>query len=230
MDFKLEKFNKIISNEDLLADLKRVAKYLNKTTVTARDYKEIGKYGVTTLRRRFESWNKALKAANLDLNINLNITEIDLFQNIYEMWIKFGRQPRYKEMTKLLSKYSASTYENRFGSWNSALEKFIEYINESNNSDISSDSLEFVQVPLAEQRDEITPKQKTKRDPNWRLRFLVMKRDGFKCVICGKAPATTPGVELHIDHIHPWSKGGETILENLQTLCSVCNIGKSNLT
>ena len=26
-----------------------------------------------------------------------------------------------------------------------------------------------------------------------------------------------------------WAKGGETALENLQTLCSVCNIGKSDL-
>ncbi|WP_367275291.1 HNH endonuclease [Microcoleus sp. CAWBG58] len=25
-----------------------------------------------------------------------------------------------------------------------------------------------------------------------------------------------------------WSKGGETVLENLQTLCSLCNLGKSN--
>ncbi|THJ09818.1 MAG: HNH endonuclease [Nitrospira sp. CG24C] len=26
-----------------------------------------------------------------------------------------------------------------------------------------------------------------------------------------------------------WSKSGETVLENLQTLCSVCNLGKSNV-
>ncbi len=33
----------------------------------------------------------------------------------------------------------------------------------------------------------------------------------------------------HIDHIKPWSKGGETVLENLQTLCATCNLGKSNI-
>ncbi|MDR2876514.1 MAG: HNH endonuclease [Chromatiales bacterium] len=27
----------------------------------------------------------------------------------------------------------------------------------------------------------------------------------------------------------PWSKGGETVIENLRTLCSLCNIGKSNV-
>ena len=36
-------------------------------------------------------------------------------------------------------------------------------------------------------------------------------------------------VELHVDHIKPWSKGGETVLENLQTLCATCNLGKSNI-
>ena len=73
------------------------------------------------------------------------------------------------------------------------------------------------------------PMHKTKRDINLRLRFTVMKRDNFKCCMCGRSPATTPGLELHIDHITPWSKGGETIIDNLQTLCSDCNLGKSNL-
>ena len=73
------------------------------------------------------------------------------------------------------------------------------------------------------------PVHKTKRDINLRLRFLVMKRDDFKCCMCGRSPATTPGLELHIDHIVPWSKGGETVIGNLQTLCSDCNLGKSDL-
>ncbi|THU38508.1 HNH endonuclease [Niastella caeni] len=28
------------------------------------------------------------------------------------------------------------------------------------------------------------------------------------------------GDDIHFDHIKPWAKGGETILENLQILCS----------
>jgi 5-methylcytosine-specific restriction endonuclease McrA len=35
-------------------------------------------------------------------------------------------------------------------------------------------------------------------------------------------------VQLHVDHIYPWAKGGETVVENLQTLCMTCNIGKSD--
>ena len=61
-----------------------------------------------------------------------------------------------------------------------------------------------------------------------KLRYTVLKRDNFKCCACGASPAKDPSVELHIDHIVPWSKGGETTIENLQTLCSKCNIGKSD--
>ena len=61
-----------------------------------------------------------------------------------------------------------------------------------------------------------------------KLRYQVLKRDNFKCCACGASPAKDPSVELHIDHIIPWSKGGENTAENLQTLCSKCNLGKSN--
>lgn len=67
------------------------------------------------------------------------------------------------------------------------------------------------------------------RDPSTRLRFEVLYRDKFTCRFCGASPTKDPTVTLHIDHIIPWSKGGETTLDNLQTLCSKCNLGKSNL-
>lgn len=80
-----------------------------------------------------------------------------------------------------------------------------------------------------------TTKTKTYTDKNShsrtisdRLRYQVLKRDRFKCCACGASPAKNPSVELHIDHIIPWSKGGNTSLENLQTLCSKCNLGKSD--
>lgn len=69
---------------------------------------------------------------------------------------------------------------------------------------------------------------KGSRNVNLRLRFRVMQRDNFKCCICGASPAKDPSVVLHVDHIIPWSKGGKTELDNLQTLCSNCNYGKSD--
>lgn len=58
------------------------------------------------------------------------------------------------------------------------------------------------------------------------MRYDVFKRDNFTCTICGKSKKD--GVQLEVDHIIPVSKGGKTVMSNLQTLCDRCNRGKSN--
>ncbi|HBG61956.1 MAG TPA: hypothetical protein DDX37_09030 [Candidatus Omnitrophica bacterium] len=87
----------------------------------------------------------------------------------------------------------------------------------------------FSEAGIKKLKAESSTRHKTKRDINWRLRFLVLKRDNFKCKACGSSLATDTGIILHVDHIKAWASGGETVLENLQTLCSKCNIGKSNM-
>ena len=52
----------------------------------------------------------------------------------------------------------------------------------------------------------------------------ILKRDGYRCVICGKG--LTDGIELHVDHIKPKELGGEAAVENGQTLCAPHNIQK----
>jgi 5-methylcytosine-specific restriction endonuclease McrA len=56
---------------------------------------------------------------------------------------------------------------------------------------------------------------------------IILKRDGYKCVICGRGKKD--GIELHIDHIKPKSLGGKSIIENGQTLCAQHNFIKKNL-
>jgi 5-methylcytosine-specific restriction endonuclease McrA len=58
------------------------------------------------------------------------------------------------------------------------------------------------------------------------LRVDILRRDGNRCVMCGAS--ARDGAKLHIDHIQPVSRGGKTVPGNLQTLCSRCNLGKSN--
>jgi hypothetical protein len=58
------------------------------------------------------------------------------------------------------------------------------------------------------------------------VRWQVFERDDFKCVACGKS--AYDGAILHVDHIIPKSKGGNNSIDNYQTLCHLCNIGKSN--
>jgi 5-methylcytosine-specific restriction endonuclease McrA len=66
------------------------------------------------------------------------------------------------------------------------------------------------------------------RNINEKTRLKVLKRDHYTCVKCGRSPATQRGCILHIDHIVPFSKGGSNEIENLQTLCDKCNLGKGN--
>lgn len=50
----------------------------------------------------------------------------------------------------------------------------------------------------------------------------VFERDAYRCVKC------TSHVNLCVDHIYPWSLGGTEDIQNLQTLCQICNGKKSN--
>lgn len=109
------------------------------------------------------------------------------------------------------------------------MQSFVVYINTEEDNQNSSPRVENTENAQNDV-DASAYSHKTKREINLRLRFLVLKRDNFKCCACGASPAKDPSVELQVDHIIPWPKGGETVIENLQTLCSKCNLGKSNLT
>jgi len=66
-------------------------------------------------------------------------------------------------------------------------------------------------------------KRRAKIKPS--LRFNILKRDGYRCQICGRSGQD--GVVLEVDHKHPVVKGGNSSLDNLWTLCFNCNRGKS---
>lgn len=59
-----------------------------------------------------------------------------------------------------------------------------------------------------------------KKDIPEALRWQIFERDDFRCKHCGSRH------QLRADHIIPESKGGETSIENLQTLCHRCNSRK----
>lgn len=58
------------------------------------------------------------------------------------------------------------------------------------------------------------------------LRYKVLARDGSVCQRCGRVAGI--GLVLHVDHRIPVSRGGDSNLKNLWTLCSECNLGKGN--
>lgn len=70
-------------------------------------------------------------------------------------------------------------------------------------------------------------KQKDFEDFTQEQKRAILKRDGYKCVICGRGKKE--GVELHVDHIKPKYLGGESTIENGQTLCAQHNFIKKTL-
>ena len=213
MPFLLEPYHRNTADAELIEDLRRVAAEAAASSVTIDFYNEHGRFHATTLTRRFGSWFKALELAGLEKTRNLNIPNEALFQNLVEVWTRLGRQPKYSDLTNEVSSYSSGTYEKRFGGWRRALEAFVAWANEET-------------VPPANLVSEPAGRR-TQRHVNWRQRAIVLMRDGARCRLCGADPHS--GATLHIDHIVPWSRGGETVTENLQVLCEMCNIGKSNL-
>lgn len=59
-----------------------------------------------------------------------------------------------------------------------------------------------------------------------RLRFEILRRDGFRCYYCGaRGNETTDG--LTVDHVNPTALGGTDAPNNLVAACADCNSGKS---
>lgn len=222
---------KKISDTDLLDNVKYVAEYLSKNSITTSEYKEYGLYSISIILDRFGSWENTLKKANLEeTGFIKKIDTYDLLKEIERLWILLGRQPTTTDLKNGNSKYSLNSFTRRFGGWRNALEEFVKYINSEETIQPKEEkSVKIEKDTNVEIKNVKIKTRRTPRDINERLRFQVLKRDNFKCVCCGKSPATNSNVELHVDHIIPWSKGGETVIENLQTLCSKCNLGKGNI-
>lgn len=213
--------------EAAVNDLKAVALRLGQSTVSNSAYALHGRFSDGPLIRIFGSWNAALSAAGLQVSKRARIPTDELFENMERVWRALGHQPKYGEIQKPLSAFSVGVYEGRFGSWRKALEAFVAQIGGDTPSERAARVATAPRVPLGTPSGP--PARRTSRGVNWRLRFLVMQRDGFRCCNCGSSPAKGHTVALQVDHVVPWSKGGETKLDNLQTLCETCNIGKSNL-
>ena len=67
--------------------------------------------------------------------------------------------------------------------------------------------------------------QKKQRIP-LNLRRRIIERDGLHCVYCDEDLSSA---EIHMDHVIPESRDGETTYNNLQVTCRKCNLAKGTL-
>ena len=204
------------SKDALIEDIKAVAKQLGKNTLTSSEYEQYGKYGTSCARNKFGKWENVLAAVGLDATgyHTAGITDEQLLEAIYQAWERLGHQPNTRDLKNGEMGYGQTTYINRFGSWKGSIIAFKEYMqNRQGNIKIAKAS------PVT---------HKTSRTASKKLRAQIFERDQSTCQNCGANEEKKPGVKLVLDHIVPYSKGGETTYENLQVLCRRCNINKNN--
>lgn len=99
--------------------------------------------------------------------------------------------------------------------------------------DIAKSKIPFITEPstvvpdglFTTQPIEAVPKDQLQRAPTPKRRMGVIKRDNYRCRICGRRAFDYVDIELNVHHIRPWEKGGLTKEHNLITLCRTCHKG-----
>jgi hypothetical protein len=220
-----------LRDEDLLAELRRIAQALGRNDLTIDDINSHSIVGQGIFRKRFGTTRIAMERAGLTVRPqSRRYTDDECFENLYEVWRHYGRRPSFSEINGPPSKVGGEAYIRRFGTWMKALAAFVERVNaepDSTPSPIATPSSREVS-PGEGSPEPINGTRDERRDVPLGLRFRVLSRDRFKCVLCGDHPARNLDCDLHVDHVTPWSKGGRTEFENLRTLCVQCNVGRGN--
>jgi 5-methylcytosine-specific restriction enzyme A len=102
-----------------------------------------------------------------------------------------------------------------------------ELINEVNTHKKSQSAKQIAsKSEVRSSRSKIKKRKQTRsRHIQASTRVSVLNRDKYKCVFCGR---NSKQIDLEVDHIIPFSKGGSNDITNLQTLCFDCNRGKGS--
>lgn len=119
----LEKVNsqKHLTEKELCEGLRGLADELGHPPKTT-DMKAQGPYSATPYYNQFGSWDDALEAAGLEgsASVPRQISNEELLTELQEFADELGRTPTNDQMDTR-GPHSATTYRERFGSWNDAL-------------------------------------------------------------------------------------------------------------
>jgi hypothetical protein len=102
--------------KNLLNEIKKIAKKLNKTSLTERDFKLNSKIGISVIYNCFGSWNRAIKLAGLEENeqIGETYTKEELLLEVIRLTKELKKIPSDREMNAM-GKYSAYPYRRIWG-------------------------------------------------------------------------------------------------------------------
>src|SRR5579863_4812967 len=116
------------------------------------------------------------------------------------IWRKVGHRASKDEWKFQKPQYSYTTHKTHFGGWLNACAAFIEFISDKGTEPGHSATCHG-STPTASVH---AGRQENRRGIPAKLRYRVLVRDNFRCVLCERSPALEGGVRLHIDHIVPF--------------------------
>lgn len=215
---------RVLSRDMVLEALRKfVAENPGKSVTEQAIAARLGLYR-GAIGRRFGKWEAILGEVGLDpVPLGRRYTDEECFENVLMLWMHYGRQPIFGELKRPPSVVGPKAYIRRWGGWRAALSAFVRRVNEA--PELQTEPVQPA-PPSTVQSDTPSNTKPIPRSISLALRYRVLVRDKFRCVICGASPAKDGTVELHVDHIFPWSRGGQNTEENLRTLCFKCNLGK----
>lgn len=153
------------SDAELLDDIQAVAAVVERAP-SLQDYRDHGEYAVTTITRRFDSWQDAVARAGFEPHAaESEIPTDELLAELRRLAEEHDTRPTADLMNDE-GEYWVSTYRRRFGSWTNALaEAGVEPADARTVEEISDEELLAALDELATARG-VTPT------------FEEMERDG----------------------------------------------------
>ena len=151
---------------------------------------------------------------------DINANELWLYFNNVIEWVKttFDEKNYRKEMLGLNWGMLYNVYHNNAYNTNE-LEAKIKALMEDDEVTEKKGVYEYV---LSGCSEDLAKKLSKRIFSNSDKRTAYERQNGI-CPICGNHYDYN---EMEGDHIVPWFRGGKTILDNLQMVCSKCNTGK----
>jgi hypothetical protein len=193
-DFERTRIDKIPLDR-VLTELKRVAEARGYVEFGKRDFDASTATGISasTVVRTYGSWSKAmisLRSALQEYGVTLKrrtrspYTEQRLFDELERIWRQLGHRPSRNEWEAAEPRISYNTYKRHFNGWVNACVAFIEH---KMGAPVQADTDEAVMPDKA--TEVAIPKRR--RSIPLKTCLAVLARDNFRCVLCGRSPATT---------------------------------------
>ncbi|MFH0771679.1 MAG: HNH endonuclease [Candidatus Omnitrophota bacterium] len=203
-----------ITDEEMLSSVKECANVVNFRYFPSTEYDKWKnkKAHSCTIIKRFGSWKKVMSLLGIEGGRE-RYTPEKLIENLEKIWRQLGYPHGKRQIKKYGLKISESPYKYIWGSVRSA----CEYLSDFHNGKITEEELL-----------KGNTSKTTRRTIPLKVRWEVLKRDNYKCVKCGRGPATHHNITLEVDHKRSVAKHGDNDIANLQTLCYDCNQGKKD--